>query len=78
MKFLFLVALVLSLVSSELSELQEQDLVKKIDYNLAGIRGIIQGLKRGFYQEYTFEIKPNCFGETTEVMVYNFYEIIDY
>jgi hypothetical protein len=45
---------------------------------MAAVRGTIQGLKRGFYQEYTFEIKPNCFGETTEVQMFKFFEIIEY
>ena len=57
---------------------EEKALVQKIDYNMGAIRGIIQGMKRGFYQEYTYEIKPNCFGETTEVLLYKFYEILEY
>jgi hypothetical protein len=78
MKLIYLATILLTIVSCELSEQQERELVVNIDKNLASTRGVIQGLKRGFYQEYTFEIKPNCFGETTEVLMFNFYEIYVY
>ena len=78
MKFLLLLALLSSLVSANLTYEEEKALVGKIDYNMAAIRGTIQGMKRGFYQQYTFELKPNCFGETTEVLLYKFYEIVEY
>jgi hypothetical protein len=73
MTLLWLVAL-----TSALSHEEEVALIKKIDISMAAVRGTIQGLKRGFYQEYTYEIKPNCFGESTEVLLYKFFEIIEY
>lgn len=35
-------------------------------------------MKRGFYQQYSYEVKPNCFGEESEVLMYKIYEIIAY
>ena len=35
---------------------EQRDLMYKINYWFAGFRGFLQGTKRGFYKEYSFEI----------------------
>lgn len=35
---------------------EQRDLMYKINYWFAGFRGFLQGMKRGFYKEYSFEI----------------------
>ena len=47
-----------------------------VDNFLSGIRGAIQGFKRGFYNEPTFEIQPRCFGEEAVIMCYKIYYIL--
>ena len=41
------------------------------------MRGFIQGFKQSFYQRYSLEIKPNCFGTSTLVNEYNIYKILN-
>lgn len=38
-------------------------------------RGFIQGFKRGFYQANSLVIKPTCFGNQTEEMIYHVYKV---
>lgn len=50
----------------------------KINYWFAGFRGFLQGVKRGFYKEYSFEIQSGCFGEESEILAYKSYEIFEF
>lgn len=73
-----LISTTLAVSESPMTEEEEYNLLIKIDIHLAATRGLIQGLKRGFYQQYSFELKPNCFGEESEILLYKTYEIIEY
>ena len=54
----------------------DMDLISQIDIVFASIRGAVQGLKRGFYKQYTLEISPQCFGEESEIMGYRIAQLI--
>lgn len=41
------------------------------DYAFSIIRGILQGLTRGFYKDYKYQLNEKCFGrEGVEYMYY--------
>ena len=49
-----------------------------VDGIFGATRGLIQGTKRGFYKEYTFEISPRCFGGESEILGFKIFSILAY
>jgi len=54
----------------------EKDIISQIDVIYGGLRGLLEGYKRGFYKEYSYELSPQCFGEESEVNGYRVVYII--
>jgi len=46
-----------------------------IDNLFGGIRGMIQGIKKGLYKENNYELNPMCFGQESMIVGYNLYSI---
>jgi hypothetical protein len=53
----------------------EEEVRDDLMCDFAGIRGAIQGFKRGFYRQLSLEIKPECFGGESEEMGFQAYMI---
>jgi len=44
-------------------EIQREELMWEMDQEVQCVRGTIQGLIRGFYKNYDFELQQKCFGK---------------
>ena len=49
--------------------------MNEIDYYCRGLQGYLQGYKRGFYNQMSYEIQPQCFGEESQLLMYKVYDI---
>ena len=55
----------------EADEIAEMEIMWEYDYALSIVRGILQGLHRGFYKDYKWQIREQCFGrQAVEYMYY--------
>ena len=46
-----------------------------VENTFAAARGSIQGFKRGFYNQKSLEIRPECFGSESDEMGFQVYSI---
>ena len=53
------------------TELKAREKMWKIHLNVTIARGVLTGLRQGFYKDYTYKLKPTCFGRDT--VAYHFY-----
>ena len=59
----------------EITDENYDQLMSKIEYYCLGIKGLLQGYKRGFYKQESFETLPQCFGDEPQVLIYKIYDI---
>jgi len=51
-------------------EIAELEIMWEYDFALSIVRGLIQGLTRGFYKTYAYSLHPDCFGKDTVMYIY--------
>ena len=49
---------------------------KNMEYYFTITRGVFEGLFRGYYKEYKFDLDERCMGNDTVTAIHNFEEII--
>jgi len=51
-------------------EIAEMEIMWEYDFALAIVRGLIQGLARGFYKTYRYNLNEECFGKDAVLYIY--------